>query len=127
MDAANCALATGLVSKSYVSQGQQALAQRQRRVKALLSSRRLPEDGWDDATIEAFLQVGLPGRLSRSHGYRGVLTSIAQGGAFIVPPDCLWRQMSCWKRRIFARDNWYGMTGFMLRSLHCSAPCSNTV
>ena len=58
MDAANCALACGLVSKSYVAQGQQALAQRQRRVKALLSSRRLPEEGWDDATIEAFLQVG---------------------------------------------------------------------
>lgn len=35
----------------------QALAARRRRIKALLSQRRLPEQGWDDATIEMLLQV----------------------------------------------------------------------
>lgn len=57
MNAANCEQACGLVSKSYISQGQQALARRQRLIKALLSSRRLPEEGWDEPTIEAFVQV----------------------------------------------------------------------
>lgn len=36
----------------------QALAARRRRVKALLSQRRLPEQGWDEPTIEMLLQVG---------------------------------------------------------------------
>eukprot|EP00798_Chlamydomonas_sp_ICE-L_P014521 gene14521-20552_t len=55
MDPSNCDLASGLVSKSYISQGQQALNQRRKQIKVLLSSRRLPEAGWDDATIEAFV------------------------------------------------------------------------
>lgn len=57
MDAANCEQAFGLVSKSYIKQGQQALARRHRLIKTLLSSRRLPEQGWDEPTIEAFVQV----------------------------------------------------------------------
>ena len=57
MDAENCKLACGLVSKGYIEQGAQALAKRHRLVKALLSQRRLPADGWDDATIEMFIQV----------------------------------------------------------------------
>lgn len=57
MDADNCALAEGLVSRTYVQQGAQALARRRRLVKTLLSQRRLPERGWDDATIELLLQV----------------------------------------------------------------------
>ncbi|KAF5830836.1 selenocysteine synthase [Dunaliella salina] len=56
MDAANCEQACSLVSKSYISQGQQALAKRHRLIKTLLSSRRLPEQGWDEPTIEAFVQ-----------------------------------------------------------------------
>ena len=40
MNKDNCELACGLVSRSYISQGQQALAKRQKQVKALLSSRR---------------------------------------------------------------------------------------
>lgn len=65
MNEGNCTLAAGLVSKSYISQGAQALARRQRLIKSLLSSRRLPQEGWDDATIELFIQVldwfaGLP-------------------------------------------------------------------
>ena len=57
MDADNCALAAGLVSQTYVAQGAQALARRRRLVKTLLSQRRLPDEGWDDATIELLLQV----------------------------------------------------------------------
>lgn len=29
-----------------------------RQIKSLLSSRRMPEKGWDDATIEMLIQVG---------------------------------------------------------------------
>jgi hypothetical protein len=61
MNPDNCELACGLVSRSYVAQGQQALAARQRQVKALLSSRRLPEQGWDEASIAMLLQVGRRG------------------------------------------------------------------
>lgn len=57
MDAANCEAACGLVSRTYITQGEQALSRRRRLVKALLSQRRLPARGWDDATIEMLLQV----------------------------------------------------------------------
>lgn len=58
MNPDNCALAAqGLVSLSYIRQGEQGLARRQRLVKSLLSSRRLPEAGWDEATIEMFIRV----------------------------------------------------------------------
>jgi len=56
MDADNCAAACGLVSRSYITQGEQALARRRRLIKTLLSQRRLPQQGWDDATIEMLLQ-----------------------------------------------------------------------
>lgn len=69
MDQANCDLACGLVSASYIAQGAQALAARRRMVKALLSSRRLPQRGWDEATIEMLLQVrGARARASRLPG-----------------------------------------------------------
>lgn len=57
MDEANCALAAGLVSPAYINQGSQALARRRKRIKSLLSQRRLPAEGWDDASIELLLQV----------------------------------------------------------------------
>ncbi len=57
MNADNCALARGLVSPGYIAQGAEALAKRQKLIKTLLSQRRLPQDGWDDATIELFIQV----------------------------------------------------------------------
>ncbi len=57
MNSDNCALASQLVSRSYIAQGQQALAARQRLVKALLSSRRLPEQGWDEGSIQMLVQV----------------------------------------------------------------------
>ena len=59
MDTANCEQACSLVSKSYISQGQQALAKRHRLIKTLLSSRRFPEQGWDEPTIEMFVQVSM--------------------------------------------------------------------
>ena len=64
MDADNLALAEGLVSAKYVAQGAQALVRRRRLVKALLSERRLPEAGWDEASIEMLLQAraAAPGR-----------------------------------------------------------------
>ena len=57
MNPANLALASGLVSSAYVQQGQQALAARSKLVTSLLSQRRMPVHGWDDATIEMLLQV----------------------------------------------------------------------
>ena len=59
MNAENCQLAKAFVSTSYVEQGSQALSKRQRLIKALLSQRRLPPDGWDDATIQLFVQVSM--------------------------------------------------------------------
>lgn len=61
MDAANCSLACGLVSPSYINQGAAALAARRKAVKALLSNRSLPAEGWDEATIEMLLQVWFVG------------------------------------------------------------------
>ena len=57
MDDGNFELAAGLVSHSYVAQGQQALTRRRRLVKALLSSRQLPAKGWDEATIDMLVKV----------------------------------------------------------------------
>ena len=51
------AAASSLVSRTYSQQGCQALARRRRQVTTLLSQRRLPEQGWDDTTIEMLLQV----------------------------------------------------------------------
>lgn len=48
-------LATGLVSSNYVAQGSQALTRRTKLLTSLLSERRLPAKGWDDASIEAFI------------------------------------------------------------------------
>ena len=59
MDGQNLELAAGLVSARYIRSGEQALATRRGQVKALLSQRRLPEQGWDDLTIEAFLRASL--------------------------------------------------------------------
>ena len=56
MDADNCALASHFISQTYIKQGSQALSRRRKLIKTLLSQRRLPDVGWDDATIELFLQ-----------------------------------------------------------------------
>eukprot|EP00887_Chlorella_sp_A99_P001435 scaffold8.g1435.t1 len=56
MDTQNSELACGLVNRTYISQGSEALTRRRRLVKALLSQRKLPPVGWDDATIEMLVQ-----------------------------------------------------------------------
>eukprot|EP00775_Hariotina_reticulata_P012426 gene12426-12562_t len=56
MDPDCCSLASQLVSGSYINQGAAALAARKKQVKALLSNRRLPQHGWDEATIQLLLQ-----------------------------------------------------------------------
>eukprot|EP00639_Heterosigma_akashiwo_P011875 CAMPEP_0206372088 /NCGR_PEP_ID=MMETSP0294-20121207/6892_1 /ASSEMBLY_ACC=CAM_ASM_000327 /TAXON_ID=39354 /ORGANISM="Heterosigma akashiwo, Strain CCMP2393" /LENGTH=221 /DNA_ID=CAMNT_0053819383 /DNA_START=135 /DNA_END=797 /DNA_ORIENTATION=- len=56
MNEQNNALAKQLVNDSYLSQGFEAGIQKRRNAfKALLSNRRLPPEGWDDATIEMVL------------------------------------------------------------------------
>ena len=58
MDASFQQAAT-LVDKAYVEQGETALKRRQALVKTLLSQRKLPSSGFDDASIEQLLQVGI--------------------------------------------------------------------
>jgi hypothetical protein len=60
MNAENLTLALEFVSKSYVELGAQALAKREGLIKSLLSQRRLPKLGWDEATIEIFIRVRCP-------------------------------------------------------------------
>ena len=55
MDDANVRLAAAWVTPTYANQGAQALRHRARLVKALLSSRRLPTQGWDEAAIARFV------------------------------------------------------------------------
>ena len=55
MNESNCKIACSLVSKTYITQGLQGLTARQKIVKALLSSRKLPERGMDEASIEGLI------------------------------------------------------------------------
>ena len=48
-------LCHGLVSAAYVDQGVQELQTLSKGAKALLSTRRLPEEGWSEAAIERLL------------------------------------------------------------------------
>lgn len=52
----SAALAAHLISAPYVKQGTQALARRQGLLRSLLSERRLPSIGWDEASIELLLR-----------------------------------------------------------------------
>ncbi|XP_035827856.1 O-phosphoseryl-tRNA(Sec) selenium transferase [Aplysia californica] len=45
-----------LVPENYVLQGAQARNTHEHKIKHLLQHRKIPEDGWDDQTIELFLQ-----------------------------------------------------------------------
>jgi O-phospho-L-seryl-tRNASec:L-selenocysteinyl-tRNA synthase len=56
MNEQNFALAKSLVSSRYIDQARQARACRERMLASILSQRRMPDDGWDDKTIELFLQ-----------------------------------------------------------------------
>lgn len=51
------ALAGSLIPANYAKQGCEALAKRQKRVISLLSERRIPQQGWDAASIEQLIQV----------------------------------------------------------------------
>lgn len=48
----NAGLAIGFVNEGYVRQGIQGIKARQNLLKALLSSRSIPKEGWDDISIE---------------------------------------------------------------------------
>jgi O-phospho-L-seryl-tRNASec:L-selenocysteinyl-tRNA synthase len=48
-------LASGLVNKAYISHGAAMMRQRTSAFKSLLAQRRMPDEGWDELTIESFL------------------------------------------------------------------------
>ncbi|XP_074642114.1 O-phosphoseryl-tRNA(Sec) selenium transferase-like [Tubulanus polymorphus] len=52
----NFALCEKIIPSSYVEQASQALKTRENRVKVFLQHRKLPNEGWDDETIEMLLQ-----------------------------------------------------------------------
>lgn len=56
MNAENLELARSFVDASYISQGGEELNRRACLVRALLTQRRLPDDGWPDAAIESFVR-----------------------------------------------------------------------
>ncbi|PRP82443.1 O-phosphoseryl-tRNA(Sec) selenium transferase [Planoprotostelium fungivorum] len=56
MNEKNFKLVEGIISRSYVSQAQQASRQRENLLTELLAQRRLPEEGWDDYTIQCVLR-----------------------------------------------------------------------
>mmetsp|Transcript_6066 Transcript_6066/g.17357 ORF Transcript_6066/g.17357 Transcript_6066/m.17357 type:complete len:487 (-) Transcript_6066:1411-2871(-) len=49
-------LLSTLIPGTYARQGAEAIAKRQKLVTSLLSERRMPQHGWDDANIESLLQ-----------------------------------------------------------------------
>lgn len=67
MEGASYDLAASLVSKAYIRQAESAITKRRNRIKSLLSQRRLPEAGWDEASIEQLIQVKYICRLQESH------------------------------------------------------------
>ena len=56
MNAENLELARSFVDASYISQGGEELNRRACLVRALLTQRRLPDEGWPDAAIESFVR-----------------------------------------------------------------------
>jgi O-phospho-L-seryl-tRNASec:L-selenocysteinyl-tRNA synthase len=48
-------LAKQLIPSTYVNQGQDAIRRRENLTTDLLSHRKIPEDGWDDQSIEYVL------------------------------------------------------------------------
>ncbi|RLN62301.1 hypothetical protein BBJ28_00019989 [Nothophytophthora sp. Chile5] len=57
MNAKSAELAAQLVPATYVQQGLDAVRGRERQVTTLLAQRRLPDDGWDDASVELLLHT----------------------------------------------------------------------
>ncbi|KAG7393547.1 hypothetical protein PHYPSEUDO_007384 [Phytophthora pseudosyringae] len=57
MNSRTAALAEQLVPATYVQQGLDALHSHEKLVTTLLAQRRLPDEGWDDASVEMLLQT----------------------------------------------------------------------
>ena len=55
MDEAFQGLASTLVPETYIQQGVQALSKRHALFRRLLEHRRMPDQGWDEASIEYIL------------------------------------------------------------------------
>ena len=55
MDESSFKLAETLIGKTYATQGLQAIRRRESLAKTLLSQRKMPTKGWDDAAIEFLL------------------------------------------------------------------------
>jgi len=56
MNPENLKLASKIVDSNYIDLASQSLNSRENQIKILLSQRRLPDEGWDDLSIEYFLQ-----------------------------------------------------------------------
>lgn len=56
MNAQHFELLKGLINPNYALQAEQARNSRSKMVTALLTQRRLPDEGWDDASIRLFLE-----------------------------------------------------------------------
>lgn len=72
-DTCDIVASSKLVSASYVTQGRAALNAREKLVQSLISNRRLPATGWDEASIEMLLQV-------RSKNMRSLLSATTTPG-----------------------------------------------
>ncbi|RMX66917.1 hypothetical protein DD238_000952 [Peronospora effusa] len=57
MNAKNASLAEQLVPSTYVQQGMTAIRSREKLITTLLAQRRLPDEGWDNASVEMLLQT----------------------------------------------------------------------
>eukprot|EP00644_Phytophthora_capsici_P008098 jgi/Phyca11/10960/fgenesh1_pm.PHYCAscaffold_58_\ len=57
MNSKSAALAEQLIPSTYVKQGLGAIRSREALVTTLLAQRRLPDEGWDDASVEMLLQT----------------------------------------------------------------------
>lgn len=55
MNPENLKLAAGIIDPNYIELASHSINSRENQVKILLSQRRLPDEGWDDLTIEHFL------------------------------------------------------------------------
>ena len=52
MNEKNFELSTNLIPSTYVYQGRYAIRRREKQVTELLSQRKIPNEGWDDQSIE---------------------------------------------------------------------------
>ncbi|KAI9895763.1 hypothetical protein PsorP6_018944 [Peronosclerospora sorghi] len=57
MNSKSAALAEQLVPSTYVQQGINALRSREKLITTLLAQRRIPDEGWDDASVEMLFQT----------------------------------------------------------------------